>query len=188
MKVKTLSVGLLGTQCSLLWQEDRQDCVVIDPGAEPERIRQAAEGRKIAAILLTHGHFDHIGAVGELMEEDTGLWIHPLDAPMLEDPRLNAGYMLMGQVITAPPATGFVREGEPLTLAGITFEVLHTPGHTPGSVCYRAENDLFTGDTMFIHGWGRTDLPGGSEADMMRSLRRLMPLARECTVHPGHED
>ena len=188
MIIRTLSVGMLGTQCSLVWQEDREDCLVIDPGAEAERIRAAAGERRIAAILLTHGHFDHIGAVGDLMEEGTRLLIHPLDAPMLSDPERNAGWGLLRRRITAPPATDPVREGDRLTLAGITLEVLHTPGHTPGSVCYAAERDLFTGDTLFHHGWGRTDLPGGSEREMLRSLRRLLPLSREYVIHPGHED
>ena len=187
MNIRTLSVGMLGTQCSILWEEDRDDCLVVDPGAEAERIRTAAGGRRIAGILLTHGHFDHIGAVGELMTEGTRLLIHPLDAPMLSDPERNAGWGLLHARITAPPATDSVREGDHLTLAGIAFEVLHTPGHTPGSVCYAAGHDLFTGDTLFRHGWGRTDLPGGSEQEMMRSLRRLIRFSKDYVIHPGHE-
>ena len=187
MQIQTLSVGMVGTQCYILGEDGGSSCLVIDPGAEAARIRRAVDGRKLEAILLTHGHFDHIGAVGELMEEDTALLIHPADAAMLTDPGLNAGYSLIGRKVTAPEATGFVREGDELHLAGLTLTVLHTPGHTPGSVCYLCGSDLFTGDTLFEHGWGRTDLPGGSEADMFRSLRRLMPLAGTCTVHAGHE-
>ncbi len=188
MEIKTLSVGMLGTQCYILWAEGGEECVVIDPGAEARRIRKAAEGKRIAAILLTHGHFDHIGAVGELMEEGTRLLIHQQDARMLEDPLLNAGKALTGAEVRAPKPTGYVKEGDRITAAGLTLEVLHTPGHTPGSVCYRAGKELFTGDTLFHHGWGRTDLPGGNEGEMMRSLRRLIPLSRECRVYPGHED
>ena len=187
MTIQTLAVGMLGTLCYLLKQDGRDDCVVIDPGAEGDRIRKAADGRRIAAILLTHGHFDHIGAVAALMDADTRLLIHALDAPMLSDSRLNAGAQLLGTAVTAPPPTGFVREGDRLELAGMSIDVLHTPGHTPGSVCYLAGEDLFTGDTMFEHGWGRTDLPGGSEAEMMRSLRRLLPLSEKYRIHPGHE-
>ena len=120
------------------------------------------------------------------MGPDTRLFIHALDAPMLADPALNAGSMLLGAAVTAPAATDFVKEGDTLRLAGLEIRVLHTPGHTPGSVCYQAEDQLFTGDTLFEYGWGRTDLPGGDGHAMSASLRRLMPLAQELTVHPGH--
>ena len=184
--IRVLSVGLLGTCCYVLSLPGREDCVVIDPGAEPETIRRAAEGRAIAAILLTHGHFDHIGAVADLMTPDTALVIHELDAPMLGDPERNASW-LIGQRITAPEATRLVYEGDEITYAGIVFTVLHTPGHTPGGVCYRAGNALFSGDTRFRAGYGRTDLPGGSMADLRRSLARLAPLLDECALYPGHE-
>ncbi len=194
MNIRTLSVGIIGTQCYILWNEDRDDCVIIDPGAEAKRILSATEGRKIAGILLTHGHFDHIAAVREIMEEaekkgdSPRLMIHALDAPMLRDSNLNAARSLLGVEVTAPEATDYVAEGDRISLGGMDFEVLHTPGHTPGSVCYIAEKELFTGDTMFHHGWGRTDLPGGSEADIMMSLRRLIGISDGYEVHPGHED
>ena len=105
---------------------------------------------------------------------------------MLLDPEMNAGMMFLGRRITAPAPTDRVREGQELTLAGLGIRVLHTPGHTPGSVCYQIENELFTGDTVFEHGWGRTDLPGGDEAQMFASLRRLMPLVKDRTFYPGH--
>lgn len=187
MWMREVTVGLVSTQCYLVGQENRKDCIVIDPGDEAERIRKAAEGRKIAAILLTHGHFDHIGAIGELMEADTRLFIHPLDRDMLKDSALNAGQWMLHREVKAPDATDLVREGDTLEAAGLTIRVLHTPGHTRGSVCYQIENELFTGDTLFEHGWGRTDLPGGDEHDMVMSLRRLIPLAQKMPIHPGHE-
>lgn len=183
--VRELTVGQLGTCCYLVWREGAESCVVIDPGAEPERIRQAAQGKSIAAILLTHGHFDHIGAVNALKGVDTDLVIHRLDASMLQDPERNVSWMIR-QTITAPEANVAVQDGDKLTYAGVTFTVLHTPGHTPGGACYQAENHLFTGDTMFQYGYGRTDLPGGSDAELARSLERLYPLARQCVIHPGH--
>ena len=109
----------------------------------------------------------------------------PADAPMLDNPRLNASW-LVGWHVTAPEATRTVCEGDVLTYAGVTFTVLHTPGHTPGSVCYRAGEKLFTGDTLFEYGYGRTDLPGGSMAQLAESLRRLQMVARECEIYPGH--
>ena len=118
--------------------------------------------------------------------QSTRIVIHELDAPMLGNPALNASIGLMGQQITAPEATDLVREGDELDLAGLKVKVLHTPGHTPGSVCYEIEGELFTGDTIFEYGWGRTDLPGGNESDMVASLRRLSSLVRTMPMHAGH--
>lgn len=186
MRIEEVTVGPVGTRCYILSREDREDCLLIDPGDEPERIRKAAGGKRIAGILLTHGHFDHIGAVAALMEPDTRLVIHALDAPMLRDPVLNAGVGFLGREIVAPEATDLVKEGDELEIAGLRIRVFHTPGHTPGSCCYRIGEEWFTGDTMFDHGWGRTDLPGGNEQQMMSSLRRLIPLTRDQRIYAGH--
>ena len=104
---------------------------------------------------------------------------------MLTDAQLNASW-LVGWNITAPESTRTVREGDAITYAGVTFTVLHTPGHTPGSVCYQAGEKLFTGDTLFHYGYGRTDLPGGSMHQLAESLRRLQTVARACEIFPGH--
>ena len=186
MEIEELTVGIVQTCCYILSKEGGQECIVIDPGAEANRIRKHVGDRKIAGILLTHGHFDHIGAVRELMEPGTKLVIHGLDAPMLGDPELNASAGLIARKVTAPEATDLVKEGDELEFAGMKVKVLHTPGHTPGSVCYEIGGELFTGDTLFEYGWGRTDLPGGSEAQMEASLRRLMPMVRTMPFHAGH--
>ena len=191
LHMKTLTVGELATCCYIVWDDaDKPDevgdtCVVIDPGAEPERIRKACEGRKIEAILLSHGHFDHIGGVAELAKDGAEIVIHREDAPMLTSPQLNASW-LVGWNVTATEATCTVREGEKFTYAGVTFTVLHTPGHTPGSVCYQTGEWLFTGDTLFHFGYGRTDLPGGSMRQLAESLRKLQPLAQQYEIFPGH--
>ena len=182
---KHLSVGDLGTCCYIVWDDASAECVVIDPGAEPERVLMACEGRRIAAILLTHGHFDHIGGVSGLAGDGADIVIHEADAPMLRDAALNASW-LVGDHVTAPEATRTVREGDVLHYAGADFTVLHTPGHTPGCVCYQAGEWLFTGDTLFHYGYGRTDLPGGSMSQLAASLRRLQPLAQKCDIFPGH--
>lgn len=185
LQMKALSVGALATCCYIVWDDASASCVVIDPGDEAERIRRACEGHRIEAILLTHGHFDHIGAVRELAKDGAEIVIHSADAPMLLDERLNASW-LVGDHITAPEATRTIAEGDVLHYAGVAFKVLHTPGHTPGCVCYQAGECLFTGDTLFHFGYGRTDLPGGSMQQLAASLRRLQPLARQCEVYPGH--
>ena len=186
MNITTLTVGPVGTCCYILSRENAKECVVIDPGDEPDRILKAAGAMKIAAILLTHGHFDHIGAVPALMGEGTRLLVHELDAPLLGDPDLNVSRLLILRSVTVPEATDLLQEGDKLTLACLSVEVLHTPGHTPGSSCFLIEGHLFTGDTLFEHGWGRTDFPGGDEHALFASLRRVMPLTKTYPFHPGH--
>ena len=185
LRMKSLTVGELSTCCYIVYDDKSDSCVVIDPGYEPERIRKTCEGRKIEAILLTHGHFDHIGGVKELAKEGVEIIIHRADAPMLQSAELNASW-LVGDHVTAPGATRTVDEGDRVTFAGVTFTVLHTPGHTPGCVCYQAGEWLFTGDTLFHFGYGRTDLPGGSMAQLAASLRRLQPLTQQYEIYPGH--
>ena len=185
LHMKTLSVGELSTCCYIVWDNSADGCIVIDPGAEPERIRHACEDLRIEAILLTHGHFDHIGGVAELAKHGAEIVIHRDDAPMLGDTRLNASW-LVGWNVTAPAAARTVEEGDVLIYAGATFTVLHTPGHTPGSVCYQTGKWLFTGDTLFHFGYGRTDLPGGNMRQLAESLRKLAPLAQQYEIYPGH--
>jgi hydroxyacylglutathione hydrolase len=185
-QVKTIAVGPLQANCYIVSRPGREDCVLIDPGAEPERILQAA-GKRVAAVLLTHGHFDHIGAVAGVLKEDTPLYIHPLDEGMLRDPAKNLGQLMgMPLALSAPAAP--VGEGDILHAGGMAFSVLHTPGHTPGGVCYRLGDVLFSGDTLFHRGYGRTDFPGGDWGALYLSLKRLLALGPEVRVCPGHSE
>lgn len=183
MIVDTLVLGPVQTNCYIVRGEAGGEAVVIDPAAEPERIKAALEGKTPRAFLLTHGHFDHTGALRGF--PGVPIYIHPADAVMLEDPAWSAGG-LIGDNAPRPAATDFVQEGTQLQLAGLMIRVMHVPGHTMGSVAYQIGDALFTGDTLFCRGYGRTDLPGGSMADEMRSVRRLLRLDKDWTVYPGH--
>ncbi len=156
--------------------------LLIDPGDDLPTLARLAGG--IKAILLTHGHFDHMLAAEELQKR-TGVpvYVHPLDAPMLSDASLSA----YNPEVSSLPQPGHIAcTAYPESLFG--FRVLHTPGHTPGSVClYREEEKvLFSGDTLFQAGFGRTDLAGGSMHQLLSSLRTLLALPRDVRVYPGH--
>ena len=180
LKMKTLPLGAYQTNCYLVWEENSPTCVVIDPGYEADTILLEVKkvGKKIAAILLTHGHFDHVGAVRDLVAEaGCPVYLHEADLSM--PAQMTAGPLYY---------TNLCGEGDRLELAGLSFKVLHTPGHTPGSVCYMSENAIFSGDTLFWGSCGRTDLPGGSWSTIRVSLARLRDLKGDYEVYPGHGD
>lgn len=185
MEIQALQVGSIPTNCYLVFDPGRTDALVIDPGDNPERIFAALNGRTPAAVLLTHGHFDHTGALSAFA--GMPIYIHEADAPMLSDPHLSVGDG-NGDLRPRPAATHLLADGEQLHLAGLDIAVLHTPGHTPGGVTYQIGDALFTGDTLFAHGYGRTDLPGGDFSALRRSLRRLLHLAGDFRVFPGHSE
>ena len=183
IRISSVTVGLLGTNCYIVSGVSAREAVIIDPGADAERIRAALEGRRVAAVLLTHGHFDHTGAL--MGFPGAPVYLHPLDAPMLSDPYLSVAQLVHDRK-PRPTATEPVEEGTRLTLAGLTFQVLHTPGHTPGGVTYMVGDALFTGDTLFQGSYGRTDFPGGSWETERASIQRLLALPGNYTVYPGH--
>ena len=178
IKVHALALGAYQTNCYIIHDEASTTCCVIDPGYDANFILDKLEslGLTLEAILLTHGHFDHVGAVKDLAAETRcDVYIHPDDLAL--PPMMTAGALYYTKTYT---------EGSQLSLAGLDITVLHTPGHTPGSVCLLAETTLFSGDTLFQGSCGRTDLPGGDWATITRSLKRLAALEGNFWVLSGH--
>jgi hydroxyacylglutathione hydrolase len=175
------------TNCWAVAAEGSDEAVLIDPGFEPEAIRRILEraGKRAAAVLVTHGHGDHIGAVPLVCDGDTPLYIHELDELALTDQR-KWGAGLAAEMDFRPADVHTVRDGEVLRFAGFDIEVMHTPGHTPGHVCFRTDGWLMSGDLVFRGSIGRHDFPNSSPPDMMASLRRFLELPDELPVYPGH--
>jgi glyoxylase-like metal-dependent hydrolase (beta-lactamase superfamily II) len=191
LDVEMLTVGPLAENCFLVGPEGDSRAVIVDPGEEPERILAAAEARgaKVEAILLTHCHFDHIGAVAPVARA-TGAPVH---CPRIETPLL-ADIMAFVPVPGLGPYESYeadeqVEGGEVLELAGMTLDVVFTPGHSPGHVTYsaRGEEAIFSGDVLFQSSVGRVDLPGGDGPTLLRSIGTLLETHPDgTTVHPGH--
>ena len=178
LNILTLPLGSYQTNCYIAWEDGQDDCIVIDPGYEPETVlaEVCQLGKSIDAILLTHGHFDHVGGVRFLVERaDCPVYIHAAELSLPES-------------FTDGPLfyTRNYGEGDVLSLAGLSLKVIHTPGHTPGSVCLLCEDTMFSGDTLFMDSCGRTDFPGGDNALMRKSLKRLADLPGDYKVLPGH--
>ena len=176
MNIHTLTLGDYRTNTYILQNGDR--CAVIDPGYEPETVLSFLRRKSLTldAILLTHGHFDHVGGVRALAAEtDCKVYLHEAELSM--PPMMTAGTLYY---------TDTYGDGDTVTAAELSVHVLHTPGHTPGSVCLTAEDTMFSGDTLFAGSCGRTDLPGGSWQDILGSLKRLVALETDYTVLPGH--
>ena len=189
MLIKTLPVGQLETNCYIVTDEDTLECAVIDPGDESNTIMDYIERNRLSckAVLLTHGHFDHVGAVeGVLAETGAQLYVNPRDE--------GHAVGMSGMKCKMPEGVKYYDEGYIVRVGGVRFGVLATPGHTPGSVTLLCGDDrskqdvLFTGDTLFRGSCGRTDFPGGSMQEEMRSLRKLCMLPGDYEVYPGHMD
>ncbi len=186
MRIENLSPGGFAANCYLLC--DGRAAILIDPTADLAALRQALLEKDVspAAILLTHGHFDHILTADALREGlDVPLYVHAEDAPLLHDAHKNASALFMAPLL-AKPADRLLQGGEVLQIGGFSIGVLHTPGHTQGSVVYTVGDLAFTGDTLFADGYGRTDLYGGSTPLLRQSLKKLSTLPRTTRIFPGH--
>ena len=186
-KVSLINVGNLAENCWFLANEDTKEAVVIDPGAEPDRICAAAEkhGWKITAILLTHGHYDHIGSVNEVAAHFGCKIVGAAkEMPVFTDPALNCSQFVGGPIIVHPDI--LVSEGDKVTVGDMEFDVMETPGHTVGSICFIGKDIIFSGDTLFQGSCGRTDLPTGDWDDIKKSLKRLAALPGDYQVYSGH--
>ena len=178
VNVYALPLGAYQTNCYVVHEEKENRCIVLDPGYEAGSILSFLEkkGLSLEAILLTHGHFDHVGAVRDLVAlTDCDVYLHPADTAM--PPQMTAGPLYY---------THGLQGNETLSLCGLEIGVFHTPGHTPGSVCFQIGTLLFTGDTLFAGSCGRTDLPGGSWETITQSLRFLRSLEAPYDIFPGH--
>ncbi len=174
----------------LVWDEESRQAYAIDPDLTGGLLKATLEKQKLTlrGILLTHGHYDHIASVGALkgMYPEAKLAIHRLDAEKLADSQANLSAW-QGQAITGPEADQLLEEGDELPLGGECLRVIHTPGHTPGSVCFYSPGRLFSGDTLFCMGVGRWDFPGGDGQALIRGIReKLLVLPDDTQVFPGH--
>ena len=188
MFFQRIQVAPLDVNCYILAKEDNAIC--IDPGGSPEKIIKILEDNNLSleAIINTHAHFDHVGANAALAEKyDCPVYVHESDLKSLEDSVANLSVWFNEELKTGYEIK-LLHDNENMTLGGLDFEVIHTPGHTPGCVCLLQNGNLFTGDTLFNMSIGRTDLPGSNQEDMRQSLVKLKSLDPSLKVYPGHNE
>lgn len=188
MKIDTIVVGALQSNCFIVYDEDSHDAIVVDPGDEAEKIISLIEDRKlkVSRIVCTHAHFDHVGAVTTLKEKTgAAVMLHKGDLDIYM--RADKQGALWGFHIEQPPAPDmFMLEGDEVAVGRFRLKVLHTPGHSPGGICLYGEGVILTGDTIFAGSVGRTDFPGGSLTELKRSFAGIIALPAETRIFPGH--
>jgi len=185
MIIKKMVLGGMKANCYIFGDSRTKEVFIIDPGGDYHKIRAALDsaGFKPKAVINTHGHIDHISANRYL---GLPIWIHRDDAPFLGDSKKNLS-SLFGFNLKSPPAARLLEEGETLKIGDLTLDVIHTPGHTPGSICLKSDGVMFTGDILFLGGIGRSDFPHGSERSLFDSLKnKVMTLDDKTVVYPGH--
>ncbi len=188
MKIESLTVGPLAENCYLVIDETTKRAVLVDPGDEGERILAMvrASGAELESIWLTHAHFDHLGALAEVLRtHDVPVHMHPLEAP-LHARAVDSAFRYGIRIETPPAADRELAEGEAVAFGSLTLGVLHVPGHAPGHVAFHGEGVLLGGDCLFAGSVGRTDLPYGDQDALDASLLRLVALGDDVTVYPGH--
>ncbi|MEI7026950.1 MBL fold metallo-hydrolase [Paenibacillus sp. y28] len=190
MKIETFALGPLETNAYLITNDEGSRGFVIDPGMKPDRLLKRIEGLELEAIVLTHAHFDHIGGVDAVRKaKGCPVYLHDAEAEWLTDGKKNGSlrWPELGGAIVTEPAEYALDHGQKLTLIGETFQVYHTPGHSPGSVSLLNGKHLFSGDVLFRMSVGRTDLPGGSSNELLNSIHSILfELADDVKVYPGH--
>lgn len=193
MKIEMMVLGDVRTNCYLLINEETKEALVVDPADRADVIvrKLIDEGLTLKAILLTHGHGDHILAVGDLKKQfGVKVYAAKAEEALLSDAAQNLSKALFGIAVTVKPDI-LLEDGQEFEAAGIRLRMLHTPGHTPGGCCYyqAEEKILFSGDTLFCGSIGRTDFPGGSLSELVRSVKeKLLVLPEDVKVYPGHEE
>lgn len=185
LDIRIVTGGPLDVNTYVVGAQGGNSCLVIDPGAEVQKVAVAVGERRVCAVLLTHGHFDHMLFAQHWLDQGAKLYVHELDAQALRSPSLNLSQVVNTQLVL-PSADVLLRDGDVVSEADVELTVLHTPGHTPGGVCYLSGETLFSGDTLFYGSYGRLDLPGGDVQEMIMSLTRLMQLDGETVAYPGH--
>ncbi|MCK8815978.1 MBL fold metallo-hydrolase [Natroniella sulfidigena] len=191
MFTKRLSVGNLDVNCYIVADEETKEAVVIDPGAEANRILEIIDDNdfQVKYVINTHGHSDHIAANSDIIEATKAeLLIHEEDAEFLQNSELNLSSFigLIGQELDCPPADRLLKDGEEIEVGKLTFEVIHTPGHTPGGISLRVDDILFSGDTLFAMGVGRVDLPRSSHQALRDSINKILAIKEDLKLYPGH--
>ena len=190
MKVISMEVGPLSSNCYILYCQHSNKAAVIDPGAEGEQIINLIKRNKLDVryILLTHGHFDHIGAVKLIKEEfNAPAAIHVEDAGCLNDSSMNLSFYMGMDIGSQGAAEKILEDGDRLCIGNIELKVLHAPGHSRGSVSFAAPEAVFTGDALFCGSIGRSDFPGGNYKELIHSITdKLMTLDDNTIVYPGH--
>lgn len=190
MKIKRIPVGQLYANCYIIETENK-NAVAVDTGGDFEKLKKYLDdnGLSLKKILLTHGHFDHIGATEQLSKEyNAEVFVHGNDAKMLTDRFESLADAAGGMPHTNVEEYTTIKDGDVITQDELSFEVIHTPGHTRGGVCYKCSDSIFTGDTLFKMSMGRTDFPGGSASQLFDSLKRLDSLDGDYNIYPGHNE